>query len=255
MASYPDRFPILDCNRHKSGTEGLLLPETIKCRTTKQSNGPAIALQAVALWTISAMLTLDVPAGSCLSYAMSCSFSRFVLLFAISAYSAPAFAKVEIHVDLNSQRITVVKNHEKPIVWKISSGREGFETPTGSFIVQRMDADHLSDEYDQAPMPYAIFFSRGLAIHGSSERGLGRPASHGCVRLSVEHARELYGWVEQYGASIEIDGSGMDLAFAQDSVEDPSPSLKRRKNRSRGRTPPDSDSFFDGFYDQIIRER
>ncbi len=168
---------------------------------------------------------------------MSRSFFRFVCLFAISAYSAPTFAKVEIHVDLNAQRMTVVKNHEKPIVWKISSGRQGFETPTGSFIVQRMDADHLSDEYDQAPMPYAIFFSRGLAIHGTSERGLGRPASHGCVRLSVEHARELYGWVEQYGASIEIDGSGMDLAFAQDAADDPSPARKHRNSRSRGRAP------------------
>lgn len=190
------------------------------------------------------MLTLDVPAGSCLSYVMSCSFSRFVVLFAISAYSAPAFAKVEIYVDLNAQRMTIVKNDEKPIVWKISSGREGFETPTGSFIVQRMDADHLSDEYDQAPMPYAIFFSRGLAIHGTSERGLGRPASHGCVRLSVEHARELYGWVEKYGASIEIDGSGTDLAFAQDASDDPSPARKRWKNRSRERAPRNSEFVF-----------
>ncbi|ARN80544.1 L,D-transpeptidase [Methylocystis bryophila] len=117
-----------------------------------------------------------------------------------------ARAKVEIRVDLTRQQMTVTKNNDKPLVWKISSGRPGFETPTGKFIVQRLDADHLSDEYDQAPMPFAIFFSRGLAIHGTSERGLGRPASHGCVRLSIEHARELFGWVEQYGASIEIDG-------------------------------------------------
>jgi hypothetical protein len=129
-----------------------------------------------------------------------------IVAFALSASLAPAAAKVEIRVDLARQEMTVVKNHEKPIVWKISSGRPGFETPSGSFIVQRLDADHLSDEYDQAPMPYAIFFSRGLAIHGTYERGLGRPASHGCVRLSIDHARQLFGWVEEYGALIEIDG-------------------------------------------------
>ncbi len=128
------------------------------------------------------------------------------LTLALAASLGPAAAMVEIRVDLTRQQMTVIKNHEPPIVWKISSGRAGFETPTGSFIVQRLDADHLSDEYDQAPMPYAIFFSRGLAIHGTYERGLGRPASHGCVRLSVEHARELFDWVDRYGASIEIDG-------------------------------------------------
>jgi len=129
-----------------------------------------------------------------------------VVALGLAGSLAPAAAKVEIRVDLTRQEMTVVKNHEKPMVWKVSSGRAGFETPTGSFIVQRLDADHLSDEYDQAPMPYAIFFSRGLAIHGTYERGLGRPASHGCVRLSIDHARELFDWVEQYGASIEIDG-------------------------------------------------
>ncbi|MFY9655652.1 MAG: L,D-transpeptidase [Methylocystis sp.] len=131
----------------------------------------------------------------------------FLLSLALALAGAPAAAKVEIRVDLARQEMTVARNHEKPLVWKISSGRPGFETPTGSFIVQRLDADHLSDEYDQAPMPYAIFFSRGLAIHGTYERGLGRPASHGCVRLSIEHARVLFDWVEQEGASIEIGGA------------------------------------------------
>ena len=72
----------------------------------------------------------------------------------------------------------------------------------------RMEADHHSDEYDQAPMPYAIFFSpRGLAIHGSYERGLGSPRSHGCVRLAVGNAQKLFEWVEKQGASIEIVGA------------------------------------------------
>ncbi|BDV32850.1 L,D-transpeptidase [Methylocystis iwaonis] len=131
---------------------------------------------------------------------------RFFLLAATLLAAAPAFATVRISIDLASQRLTAVRGGET-VVWKISSGRPGYETPTGHYAVMRMEADHYSDEYDQAPMPYAIFFSpRGLAIHGSFERGLGAPRSHGCVRLSVANAQKLFEWVEQQGATIDIVG-------------------------------------------------
>ena len=188
---------------------------------------------------------------------MSRQLSRF--LSCSPRWPAPprrALAKVEIRVDLGRQRITVVKNNEPPIVWKISSGRPGYETPTGRFIMQRMDADHFSDEYDQAPMPYAIFFSRGLAIHGATQPGLGRPASHGCVRLSVDHARDLYEWVEQYGAGpIEITGDATNLAQLQD--DEPRPrrkSGKRARRRDVDDETPVLDRYYDD-YDRIIRGR
>lgn len=131
----------------------------------------------------------------------------FLCVVALVLACVPANAALRIRVDLATQRMSVTKDGGDTVVWKVSSGRSGFETPTGRFSVMRMEADHYSDEYDQAPMPYAIFFSpRGLAIHGTNERGLGRPLSHGCVRLSVPHAQELYGWVEKYGAVIEIVG-------------------------------------------------
>lgn len=131
---------------------------------------------------------------------------RFLLLTATLLAAAPAFATVRISIDLTAQRLTAVRGGET-VVWKISSGRPGYETPTGHYAVMRMEADHYSDEYDQAPMPYAIFFSpRGLAIHGSFERGLGAPRSHGCVRLSVANAQKLFEWVEQQGATIDIVG-------------------------------------------------
>ena len=201
--------------------------------------------------------TLDFRAAAWLSLAMSRQLSRFlILLAALACSAAPALAKVGIRVDLGRQRITIVKNDEPPIVWKISSGRPGYETPTGRFIMQRMDADHLSDEYDQAPMPYAIFFSRGLAIHGTTQPGLGRPASHGCVRLSVDHARDLYEWVEQYGAGpIEITGDATSLAQLQD--DEPRPQRNGGK-RARRRDPDDETPLFDRYYDdydQIIRGR
>jgi hypothetical protein len=62
------------------------------------------------------------------------------------------------------------KTGGEALVWKVSSGRSGFETLTGVFNVQRMDAEHFSDKYERAPMPYMIFFSRGLAISRRSSR-------------------------------------------------------------------------------------
>lgn len=121
--------------------------------------------------------------------------------------AAPCGATVRISIDLSKQRLTATRSGGETVVWKISSGRPGYETPAGRYPVMRMEADHHSDEYDQAPMPYAIFFSpRGLAIHGSFERGLGSPRSHGCVRLAVGNAEKLFEWVEAQGASIEIVG-------------------------------------------------
>lgn len=166
------------------------------------------------------------------------AFLRIALFWAaILAASVPARARVEISVDLDRQRMTIVKNRGETIVWKISSGRRGFETPTGRFTVQRMEADHFSDEYDQAPMPYSIFFSRGLAIHGTTQGGLGRAASHGCVRLSIPNARELYSWVEQYGAAIEIAGQA---GAAADLGDEGGASRRRARKGGRPRpaTPP-----------------
>jgi hypothetical protein len=63
-----------------------------------------------------------------------------------------------------------------------------------------MERDHFSKEFDDAPMPFSIFFTeRGHAIHGSYDKRIGRPASHGCVRLSPENAQTLFALVEQEG--------------------------------------------------------
>ena len=76
----------------------------------------------------------------------------------------------------------------------------GFETPRGNFRAQWLDPEHLSSKYENAPMPHSVFFSGGYAVHGSYDvRHLGRPASHGCVRLSPGHAATLYGLVEDQG--------------------------------------------------------
>jgi hypothetical protein len=109
----------------------------------------------------------------------------------------------------------------------------------------RLEADHHSDEYEQAPMPYAIFFSpRGLAIHGTFERGLGSPRSHGCVRLAVGNARKLFEWVEQQGgASIDIVGSGRAAAYRPPREERP----------GRSRRSPAPDGFYELPMDDAVR--
>ena len=79
-------------------------------------------------------------------------------------------------------------------VWPVSSGARGYDTPSGEFKPFRMDKDHFSREWDDAPMPHSIFFtSRGHAIHGSdATRRLGSPASHGCIRLSTRAISWLF---------------------------------------------------------------
>jgi L,D-transpeptidase catalytic domain len=154
---------------------------------------------------------LDTPSLSLLTWDMPKILLRIAIVLVLGPFVSTAKAKVMIQVDLDAQQMTVTKNNSETYVWKVSSGREGFETPTGLFSVQRLDANHFSDEYDQSPMPYSIFFDQGLAIHGTYQGGLGRPASHGCVRLAIPHARMLYSWVKQYGASIEISGTAIEI--------------------------------------------
>ena len=110
-----------------------------------------------------------------------------------------AHAELLINVDKSSQRMTVTVNGEQLYDWPVTTGGSGYDTPSGSFKPFRMEIDHYSDEYDNAPMPYSIFFTQtGNAIHGTYEqRNLGRAVSHGCVRLSVKNAAMLWNLVKQ----------------------------------------------------------
>jgi len=109
--------------------------------------------------------------------------------------------RIVIQIDKSTQRMTVYVGGEKRHVFKVSTGKRGHATPSGSFRVTLMKPMHYSRKYDNAPMPNSLFFtSRGHAIHATtSVRNLGRPASHGCVRLSPRDARALYALVERMG--------------------------------------------------------
>ena len=125
---------------------------------------------------------------------------RFVfLLFFISVSAAHAGLRVEI--DKSAQRMTVSVDGVHRYTWPVSTGRAGFATPSGTYRPFRLEVDHYSKEWDDAPMPHSIFFTKiGHAIHGSYEtRHLGRAASHGCVRLAPKNAATLFALVQQHG--------------------------------------------------------
>jgi hypothetical protein len=121
-------------------------------------------------------------------------------------------AKVSITVDKDAQLMTVAVDGVERYQWPVSSGNPAHETPNGSFRAFRMEEDHYSKEFDEAPMPHSIFFTKvGHAIHGTdSENRLGTPASHGCVRLSRANASTLYALVESEGVlntTVTLTGS------------------------------------------------
>jgi hypothetical protein len=117
--------------------------------------------------------------------------------------AAPARASVVISIDKSAQQMTVSVDGATRYVWPVSTGRASYNTPNGRYKPFRMEADHYSKEWDDAPMPHSIFFTKiGHAIHGSFEvKNLGRPASHGCVRLAPANAAKLFALVKAEGLS------------------------------------------------------
>jgi hypothetical protein len=120
---------------------------------------------------------------------------------ALSAFVQPARAELSIAIDKSRQQMTVALNGAPLFVWPVSTGARGYDTPSGAFTPFRMEKDHLSKEWDDAPMPHSVFFTmKGHAIHGSTHlKAMGTPASHGCVRLEPRNAKILFDLVKQEG--------------------------------------------------------
>jgi lipoprotein-anchoring transpeptidase ErfK/SrfK len=127
---------------------------------------------------------------------------RFILAALAIGLATPARADIVVQVDNTSQRMQVYVDGALAHVWKVSTARPGYWTPPGDYYVQRMERMWYSRKYDMSPMPYSLFFYGGFAIHGTGAvRQLGRPASHGCVRLHPANARALYSLVLQHGGA------------------------------------------------------
>ena len=118
------------------------------------------------------------------------------------AYSS---GRILARVDLSSQRMKVYRGGRLLYTWKVSTGRKGYGTPTGTWRIHRMHKRYFSRKYNNAPMPHAMFYYRGFAVHGTNHISrLGRPASHGCVRLHPDHARKLFSMVKRSGGTVKV---------------------------------------------------
>lgn len=107
---------------------------------------------------------------------------------------------VVARIDVSDQRMYVYVDERLVDVFKVSTARRGYVTPTGRYRALWLSRFHRSRKYDWAPMPYSVFFNGGYAVHGTTDiKRLGRPASHGCVRLHPENAKIFYDLVKASG--------------------------------------------------------
>ena len=123
-----------------------------------------------------------------------------MLLTVLALFPAQATAKILAHVDISQQRLHLYVNGAKRGAWPVSTARRGYRTPTGTYRPYLLHRKHYSTIYRGSPMPYSVFFRGGYAIHGTNEVSrLGRPVSHGCIRLHPANAAVLFNLIRQHG--------------------------------------------------------
>jgi len=140
--------------------------------------------------------------------------------------AAPAQADLLVSISKSQQRLSVSVDGAEAYRWPVSTGRRGYTTPSGTYRPTRLERHWYSRKYDWAPMPWSVFFHRGYAVHGTTEAAnLGRPASHGCVRLRPDNASILYSMVRRHGARrtkvVVMDGPLPRLPGAQPMADAP----------------------------------
>lgn len=123
---------------------------------------------------------------------------------AIVSALVPATASASVHarISKSTQTMHVYVHGQLAYSWPVSTGRGRYATPSGSFRPQRLERRWYSTKYNNAPMHNAVFYHGGYAIHSTTEVGrLGRPASHGCIRLAPGHAARFFSLVRSHGAA------------------------------------------------------
>lgn len=128
---------------------------------------------------------------------MAAAFVGAMAVTTTAGYAASLVAKI----DISSQTMTVTQNGRVIHNWRVSTARPGYYTPRGNYRPTRLHKMWYSRKYDMSPMPYSVFFRGGYAIHGTYYvKQLGRPASHGCIRLHTANAATFYSLVRQNGS-------------------------------------------------------
>lgn len=131
---------------------------------------------------------------------MRLAFLAAAMLVVAALAPTGASAGLQARVNKGTQIMHVYVQGQLRHSWPVSTGRGRYATPSGSFRPQRLERRWYSTRYNRAPMHYAVFYHRGYAIHATLEvNRLGRPASHGCVRLAPRHAAQFFELVRTHG--------------------------------------------------------
>jgi len=114
--------------------------------------------------------------------------------------SVASAATLTANVSLSTQTMTVIHRGKVIGRWPVSTARRGKVTPTGAWTAKWLSRHHRSSRYNNAPMPYSIFYSGNYAVHGTNQISrLGRPASAGCIRLHPDNAAKLFALAQREG--------------------------------------------------------
>lgn len=120
----------------------------------------------------------------------------FICAMSVTSQAATLVAKV----DIATQTMTVVHRGVVKYRWKVSTARRGKVTPAGTWSAKWLSKNHRSSRYNNAPMPYSIFYNGNYAVHGTNQvNRLGSPASAGCIRLHTQNAALLYKLAQKEG--------------------------------------------------------
>jgi len=128
--------------------------------------------------------------------------TAFALAFflAVPMSGAVLAERIEVRVSVSRQMMEVFHEGRKIYAWPVSTAKKGKITPSGSWTPEFLSRNHRSSRYNNAPMPWAIFYHGNYAIHGTDQiKRLGKPASNGCVRLHPDHAKILFRMVKAEG--------------------------------------------------------
>lgn len=132
----------------------------------------------------------------------ACTMLGLGALLGWGADTAAAANQIVARVSISQQKMRIMIDGREAFEWKVSTAGKGYVTPTGSFKPTRMHEMWYSRKYDNAPMPHSIFFHGGYAVHATPHiKRLGRPASHGCIRLHPDNAADFYELVQAFGPS------------------------------------------------------
>lgn len=139
---------------------------------------------------------------------------KIILIIALTAVlqlsmALNAQSTVSVVVSISTQSMSVTDDKSgADYRWKVSTAKRGYRTPIGTFHPISMEKMHYSSLYENSPMPHSVFFHGNFAIHGTEYvKRLGKPASHGCVRLDPRNAKRLFEMIQQAGmtnVTIEI---------------------------------------------------